>query len=93
MAVNFVLRFEEKDQSFNAHFDESKHSFIMKFDEVVNTGHFPLYEGDYDVTPKIVAQTLETANKSMESDVTIQAIPYYEVDNAFQGQTVIIGGN
>lgn len=93
MAVNFVLRFEEKDQRFKVRFEESNHNLTVNFGEVVNIGHFPAYEGDYEVTPKVVAQTLETANRSMESDVTIHAIPYYEVDNAFQGQTVIIGGN
>lgn len=82
MATNFVLRFERSEQNFTA-----------LLGEVVNTGHFPLYEGDYEVTPRVVAQTLETASKSMESDVTIHAIPYYEVDNVHQGQTVIIGGN
>ena len=93
MAINFVLRFEEKDQRFVADFERSEHGFVANLGEVVNTGHFPPYEGDYEVTPKIVAQTLETANKSLESDVTIHAIPYYEVDNVFKGQTVIIGGN
>lgn len=93
MAVNFVLRFEEKDQDFNANFVESKQSFFLRLGEVVNTGHFPLYEGVYEVTPRIVPQILETASRSMESNVTIQAIPYYEVDNVYQGQTVIIGGN
>lgn len=92
MAVNFVLRFEEDDQSFKTRFEESKHGFITNFGEVVNA-EYPLYEGEYEVTPKVVPQKLETANRSMETDVTIHAIPYYEVDNAFQGQTVIIGGN
>lgn len=93
MAINFVMRFEEKSQSFKTLFEKSECGFVTYLGEVVNTGHFPLYEGDYEVTPKVVQQTLETASRSMESDVTIQAIPYYEVDNVFQGQTVIIGGN
>ena len=56
-------------------------------------GGLPLYTGAYEVTPKIEAQTLDTANRSMEKDVTIHAIPYYEVDNASNGQTIVIGGN
>lgn len=56
-------------------------------------GGLPLYTGDYEVTPKIEAQKLDTANRSMEKDVTIHAIPYYEVDNASNGQTIVIGGN
>ena len=48
------------------------------------------YTGDYTVKPKVVAQVLPTANKSMKYDVDIQAIPYYEVSN-ISGKTVIIG--
>lgn len=92
MAINFVLRFEEKDLGFRTHFEESKQGFVTHFGEVVNA-EYPLYEGEYEVTPKVVPQTLETANKSMASDVVVLEIPYYEVDNAFQGQTVIIGGS
>ena len=50
------------------------------------------YTGPYAVTPKIVSQSLNTADKHMSSDVTIDPIPYYEVSNQ-NGKTVIIGGN
>ena len=50
------------------------------------------YTGPYAVTPKIVSQSLNTADKHMSSDVTIEPIPYYEVSNQ-NGKTVIIGGN
>lgn len=57
------------------------------------SGGWPLYSGEYEVTPKVTAQTLETARKSLEKDVTVHAIPYYEVDNEYNGQTIVIGGN
>lgn len=51
----------------------------------------PEYTGAYDVTPKTVAQTLETKDKKMKDNVSVLAIPYYEVGNASDGETAIIG--
>jgi hypothetical protein len=50
----------------------------------------PLYEGDYEVTPKVSEQTLPTAKKLMSEDVTIKEIPYFEVGNNSGGNTVYI---
>jgi hypothetical protein len=52
---------------------------------------YPTYEGDYVVTPSVDAQSLETAQKSLENDLTIKAIPYYETSNQKGGETVYIG--
>lgn len=49
------------------------------------------YTGAYEVTPKTAAQTLETKNKRMKDNVSVLAIPYYEVGNASDGETAIIG--
>lgn len=48
------------------------------------------YDGDYDVTPRSYAQTLDTNDKYMREDVTIRQIPYYETSNDF-GETIYIG--
>ena len=50
------------------------------------------YPGPYTVTPKVGSQSLNTADKHMVRDVTIEPIPYYEVSNQ-NGKTIIIGGN
>lgn len=50
------------------------------------------YTGSYDVTPKIYEQKLTTKNKTMQDDVTVKSIPYYETSNLSNGTTVIIGG-
>lgn len=55
-------------------------------------GLLPVYTGETTVTPKTVAQNLETANKSVLSDITVLEIPYFETSNV-KGKTVIIGGN
>ena len=51
----------------------------------------PLYEGTYDVTPKVNEQTLPTAKTFLSEDVTIKKIPYFEVGNNSGGETVYIG--
>ena len=53
-------------------------------------GKLPVYDGEYEVIPKVDAQLLETKNKSMTNDVQIQAIPYSEVSNPEGGVTVNI---
>lgn len=57
---------------------------------VVSVGGEP-YEGEYEVTPKISSQTLATAKKLMKDDVTVKAIPYFDVSNPAGGQTIYIG--
>ena len=52
----------------------------------------PKYTGEYTVTPEVdTAQTLETAGKYLTNDVTVKAIPDYEVTNEAGGNTFIIG--
>lgn len=51
----------------------------------------PSYEGSYEVTPKVVEQTLPTTGRSLWQDVTVHEIPYYETSNV-SGTTVYIGG-
>ena len=51
----------------------------------------PKYEGEYEVTPRFVAQTLPTADRLMTKDVIIEEIPYAEVSNNSGGTTVVIG--
>lgn len=51
---------------------------------------YEAYKGSYSVTPKVYEQYLDTTNKIMKDDVTVEAIPYYETSN-MKGTTVIIG--
>jgi hypothetical protein len=51
----------------------------------------PPYEGDYEVTPKVIEQKLPTAKKLLAEDVKIKEIPYFEVGNLSGGNTVYIG--
>ena len=49
------------------------------------------YDGDYSVTPAAFSsQTLETADKILKENITINEVPYYETNNEY-GNTVYIG--
>lgn len=63
---------------------------VIKLDEG-SGGILPYYQGTYNVIPKVIEQKLETKNKSMTDDVTIEKIPYNETHNK-TGVTVTIGG-
>jgi hypothetical protein len=85
--------FEETDQQFTAEFHEVDSAFPADFGEmqVVTDYTGALYEGDYVVTPQAEGQVLKTAQKLMRDDVTIEAIPFFEVSNNSGGTTVYIG--
>lgn len=55
-------------------------------------GVYPIYQGETEIEPKTIPQTLETKNKSVLSDINVLKIPYFETSN-IKGTTVIIGGN
>lgn len=64
--------------------------------KLVNAGAIyrpiPVYEGEYEVTPNLEVQILETKDLRMTDDVTVKEIPYAEVSNPIGGKTAIIGG-
>ena len=60
-------------------------------DAGIGGGKLPIYEGDYEVTPRKVEQILLTKNKSMSDNVTVFSIPYAEVSNIGGGLTATIG--
>lgn len=59
--------------------------------KVVGDVAVEVYDGDYVVTPEFAPKVLHTTHKYMQDDVTIHAIPYYEVTNPEGGTTVYIG--
>ena len=50
----------------------------------------PKYKGPYDVTPTVDGLTLATADKHLDKDINVMAIPYFEVSNVFDGETIYI---
>ena len=51
-----------------------------------------VYSGSYTVVPAFEGQTLETKNKVMQDDVSIDAILVSKTINISGGNTVYIGG-
>ena len=89
--MDFNVKFTELNQSFNVKFTEIEGSFNAGFGEISIISDAPRYTGDYEVTPKVNGQTLETKGKLMNENVEINAIPYFNVSNASGGNTVYIG--
>lgn len=64
---------------------------VMQGEVVIgNCIEAPPYKGDYVITPKVDAQTMQTRARYMLDDVTVKAIPYYETANTY-GTTIYIG--
>ena len=97
------VAFAENASSVDVAFAESSTRFVILLAEneqrmPVDIGegyggaaYYPQYTGEYEVTPKVVAQSLKTAQKVLKKDVTINAIPYFDVSNPAGGQTIYIG--
>ena len=64
----------------------------LSIDGVYYGGEPPHYEGPYVVRPApFRSQVLETANKLLDDDVTVEEIPYYKTSNPAGGYTAVIG--
>lgn len=93
--MTFQANFEGRCANFSAQFGSSGGGVIEAgFDSSIKVVQLPAenpYEGEYEVTPSVDPQVLETAHKTMKRDVEIKAIPFYNVSNASGGSTVYIG--
>lgn len=87
------VEFSEVNTTMDFDLGGSDMSMEVDFGELhkVGSDDIPVYDGSYEVTPSVDAQTLETAGKLMEDDTKIKAIPVYEVSNTAGGTTVYIG--
>lgn len=65
---------------------------ITFFSESFSPSGVTPYSGSYEAIPRVTAQSLPTQDRWLDRDVTIQAIPYHEVENTERGMTAIIGG-
>lgn len=81
--LRIAVKFGEKGSfDFSADFGEI---------QIVAAGDAEHYTGEYIVTPDTESQTLETAGKLLDDNVTIKEIPFYNVSNNSGGSTVYIG--
>lgn len=63
----------------------------MQISAAYIVGSADYYDGAYDVTPRLYAQSLDTDGKVMEDDVTVYEIPVTRTTNPTGGLTVLIG--
>ena len=69
----------------------SKNAKIGGLEDSVFTYQAPVYDGEYNVIPKAYEeQVLQTKEKTLLENVTVQKVPYYEVSNTSGGNTVNI---
>ena len=87
--IKIILR---KENDIKISFGKENEDIKLDFkDKVIIGGQYQEYEGEYEVTPRTVAQVLPTKEKNMKNDVTVKEIPFYEVGNLQNGKTVYIG--
>lgn len=86
----FDVIFEEENV-FDVSFEDISDCFCIDFGELTEISAYEFYNGEYIVTPDVIAQYLETDSKVMRDDVTVLAVPYTEISNPDGGLTVIIG--
>ena len=89
--MKLAVEFNEVDYSANVQFIQTECSFSTDFGEVFLIKTDDVYTGDYDVIPRVYQQVLETKDKLMVDDVTVEIIPYAQVINLSNGYTVTIG--
>ena len=92
--MNIKVGFGHSQQEVATKFSEEGKSIAANLGEiqVVTKLVGEIYDGEYVVVPKAEDQKLLTAYKTMQQDVTIEAIPYSEVENNSGGITINIGG-
>ena len=89
--MKLKVSFNEVDSYISTKFIQTKCTFNTNFGEIFQVRTDDKYEGDYNVIPRVYQQTLETKDKLMLDDVTVEIIPLSRVINLSNGYTVTIG--
>lgn len=91
--MRFDVIFKQTDQRINVKFNANNVHFDAAFNDiqlVSVTENVEYYTGDYSVIPSPSPVVLPTEHKLMKSDVTVQAIPTFNVGNTSGGTTFYI---
>ena len=90
--ADFIVQFKPETMSAKVEFDSGS-KMDVGFGQAQPVPEYvggTIYDGEYEITPRVTAQTMSTRDKVMLDDVTIQAIPVYETSNNSGGTTVYI---
>lgn len=85
------VAFEEINSEIKTKFIETTCTFRTDFGELFVVRTNDVYDGNYNVIPRVYQQTLETKDKLMLDDVIVEVIPLSKVINIKNGYTVTIG--
>lgn len=85
------LRFVIRDMSFRADMRICSEEFRLDIKNYQGIKNADIYTGAYTVTPKDIAQQLQTKNKLLNKDVMVKKISFFETSNDEGGNTVYIG--
>ena len=80
--MRFHVNFKQTDQKLPVRFDN--------FQNIAVSPDVEYYTGSYEITPDVDAQKMPTAQKFMNEDVTVKAIPFFDVSNDAGGNTIFI---
>ena len=89
--MKLAVNFDEVNSVLDVKFIQTECTFTADFGEVILIKTDDVYEGNYDVIPRVYQQVLSTKDKLMLDDVTIEVIPLSKVINLKNGYTVTIG--
>ena len=88
---NELFVFNTPNQNISIEEEKNQNIKIENKGDIIYSGE--PFLGEYSTTPKIEKQIIPTKNKLLIKDYEVEAIPFYEVDNMYNGKTIIIGGN
>ena len=92
---SWSCKLEQDENGFSVEqvIPESQYTMGQSADDiqVISVVDGETYDGEYEATPRFVAQTLETKNKYLYDDVSVRAITVSRVSNPSGGNTVWIG--
>lgn len=89
--MKLAVNFNEVDSEICTRFIQTECTFATDFGEVFLIKTDDVYDGDYDVIPRVYQQVLPTKDKLMLDDVTVEIIPLSKIINLQNGYTVTIG--
>lgn len=89
--MRFSVQFNKSQQKFSVQMKDEDNRFNAGFKDIQLVSVTPeVYEGDYSIVPTVDAQVIPTKKKMMRDDLTVTAIPTYEVHNPTGGTTFYI---
>jgi hypothetical protein len=89
---NNIFDLEIEEDIFDLEIDSQEYD--LEIDEIVEVINLEgdIFDGSYIYTPKFIQQIIETRNKTLKDNITLEAIEVARVSNTSGGKTVYIGG-